>query len=208
MSRGLREGRLANVSAAVLLGGTSSRMGEDKAARPFAGEPAATRISRLLDGLFEDVLLVGGAAPPGARGRLVADGAGERSALRGLVAALAAAHTPRVLVVATDLVLLDAELVLALVAWPEADVVLPRRSVGIEPLCAIWRREPVVAAARAQLAAGRFALHELVGTIDARFLEGSALRGVDPDERALANANTPAEWSRLEAATRDRALPR
>ena len=198
MTEALPEGRLENVSAALLLGGASSRMGEDKAARHFAGEPAATRASRMLAALFEDVLLVGGTPPAGAVGRAVADGEGERSALRGLVAALAAAHAPRVVVLATDLVRLTPDLVLALVAWPEADVVLPRRDGWIEPLCAIWRREIALAAARAQLAAGRFALHELVSRLDARFLEGDDLRRIDPDGTALANANTPDEWSLLE----------
>jgi len=198
---GAPESRLANVSAALLLGGASTRMGgEDKAARPFAGEPAATRASRMLATLFEDVLLVGGTPPPGAVGRAVADGAGERSALRGLVAALDAARTPRVVVVATDLVLLGPELVLALVAWPEADVVLPRSAGGIEPLCAIWRRDTVLPAAREQLAAGRYALHRLIERLDARFLEGPDLALFDPDATALTNANTPDEWSRLERA--------
>jgi molybdopterin-guanine dinucleotide biosynthesis protein A len=191
-------GRFANVAGAVLIGGASQRMGEDKARRSFAGAAAATRASRLLASLFEDVVLVGGDAPPDAVGRRVADGEGPRCALRGLVAALGAARAERTLVVATDLPLLGPELLLALVAWPEADVVLPRRDGRIEPLCALWRRETALAAARAQLAAERLALHELVAKLDARLLEGDDLRAVDPEGLALANANTPEEWARLE----------
>ena len=192
-------GRIANVGAAVLIGGASTRMGADKAQLPFAGAPAATRASRLLASLFGDVALVGAAPPGDAIGRSVDDGTGERCALRGVAAALAAASTDRVLVVATDLVLLTPELVLGLVAWPEADVVLPRIDGLIEPLCALWRRAPVLERARTQLAAERFALHALVAQLDARFVEGDDLRALDPDGTALANANTPEEWSRLEA---------
>jgi molybdopterin-guanine dinucleotide biosynthesis protein A len=195
-------GRIANVSAAVLIGGASTRMGDDKAQRAFAGVPAATRVSRLLASLFGDVLLVGSAPPPDAVGRRVEDGAGERCALRGIEAALAAARAERVLVVATDLVLLTPELVLGLIAWPEADVVMPRIDGMIEPLCALWRRTPVLERARAQLAAERFALHALVAQLDARFVEGGDLRALDPDGTALANANTPEEWARLEALAR------
>jgi len=96
-------------------------------------------------------------------------------------------------------VLLSPELVLGLVAWPEADVVMPRIDGMIEPLCALWRRAPALALARTQLAAGRFALHALVAQLDGRFVEGADLRALDPDGTALANANTPKEWSRLEA---------
>lgn len=186
------------MAAALLVGGASSRMGEDKGRRLFAGVPAATRASRLLATLCEDVLLVGGDPPRDAIGRRIADGEGPRCALRGLVAALAAASAERVLVVATDLPRVGPELLLALVAWPEADVVLPRRDGRIEPLCAIWRRERALPAARANLAAGRLALHELVAALDARYLEGRDLCAFDPDGTALANANTPDEWSRLE----------
>ncbi|RIK89515.1 MAG: molybdenum cofactor guanylyltransferase, partial [Proteobacteria bacterium] len=101
--------------------------------------------------------------------------------------------------VATDLPLLAPELLLALVAWPEADVVVPRGADGLEPLCALWRREPALAAAREQLAAGRLALHGVVARLDARCIEGADLLALDPDGHALANANTPAEWARLEA---------
>jgi molybdopterin-guanine dinucleotide biosynthesis protein A len=194
------DGRIANVAAAVLIGGASSRMGEDKARRSFAGVAAATRASRLLASLFADVLLVGGDAPADAVGRRVADVAGPRCALRGLVAALEAARAERVLVVATDLPLLGPELLLALVAWPEADVVLPRRAGRIEPLCAIWHREHALAAARERLAAQTLALHELVARLAARFLDDADLAAIDPEGTALANANTPEEWSHLERA--------
>lgn len=191
-------GRITNVSAAVLVGGASSRMGEDKARRLFAGVPAATRTTRLLASLFADVLVVGGDVPADAVARSVADAGGPRCALRGLVAALEAARAQRVLVVATDLPLLGPELLLALVAWPEADVVLPRRAGRIEPLCALWHRDRARAAARENLAAGALALHQLVARLDARFIEDADLAAIDPAGTALENANTPAEWSRLE----------
>ena len=195
-----REGLLGNVTGAVLVGGASTRMGSDKAQRPFAGVASATRTSHLLAAHFEDVLLVGGDPPADATGRRVADGDGPRCALRGLVAALGAARGERVLVVATDLPLLTPALLLALVAWPAADVVSPRNAAGhLEPLCAIWTREPALAAAREQLAAGRLALHALIARLGARALEGDDLRAVDPGGVALSNANTPDQWSHLES---------
>ncbi len=192
------DGRIANVAGAVLLGGASSRMGSDKAQRPFGGVAAATRTSQLLATLFEDVMLVGGEAPADAIGRRIEDAPGPRCALRGIVAALDASRAERVLVVATDLPLLTPALLLALVAWPVADVVLPRRGAHIEPLCALWARARSAACARAQLEAGRLALHEVVAQLDAHYLEAADLEAADPDSTALANANTPEAWSHLQ----------
>lgn len=187
----MSEGRLANIAAALLLGGASSRMGADKAQLELDGEPVATRLATLLSALCEEVLLVGGAPPDSAPGRRVADPDGPRSALRGLVGALAAARAERVLVVATDLVGVTPDLLLALVAAPEADVVAPRTPGGPEPLCALYRREPALAEARRRLAAGQLALHALLGALSVRWLEGDDLRALDRSGRALANVNTP-----------------
>ena len=195
----MSEGRIANVSAALLTGGASSRMGEDKARLEIAGQSAAVRLAGRLAALFEDVLLVGGEPPADAPGRRVADGAGPRSALRGLVAALAAARSERVVVLATDLLGVTPELLLALVAAPEADVVAPRSARGPEPLCALYRREPVLAEARRRLDAGRLALHELLAALRVHWLEGDDLAALDPAGAALANVNTPDELARFRA---------
>jgi molybdopterin-guanine dinucleotide biosynthesis protein A len=200
----LTEGRIASVSAALLVGGASRRMGRDKARLPWRGTALATHVARLLAEHFEDVMLVGGSPPPDAPGRRVPDAEGPPCALRGLVAALEAARAPRVLVVAADLPLLGAELLLALLAWPEADVVLPRSARGLEPLCALWERAAAGPVARRHLEDGRLALHELVSALRPSFLEGPDLRAVDPDGTMLTNANTPEEWSALEARTRER----
>jgi molybdopterin-guanine dinucleotide biosynthesis protein A len=196
---GAAEGRLATIAGAVLLGGASERMGTDKATLPVGGVAGATRVARLLAGLFEEVLLVGGAAPEGAPGRRVPDEPGPRCPLRGLVSALAGARAPRVLVVATDLPLLGADLVLALVAWPEAAAVVPRTPDGPHPLCALYARETVLPVARAELAAGRLGLGPVLAAVGTSWLEGEVLRLVDPQGMALFNANRPEDLARAEA---------
>ncbi len=197
------EGGIANVSAALLVGGGSQRMGRDKAHLEWKGEALATRMARQLEELFEDVVLVGGTPPGDAPGRRVADAEGPQCALRGVVSALEAAHAERVLIVATDLPLLGPELLLTLVAWPEADVVLPCRDGRVEPLCAIWSRAAALPPARAALSAGRLALHELIAELRVQRLDGDDLRAVDPQGRMLANANTPEQWRRLADLVRD-----
>jgi molybdopterin-guanine dinucleotide biosynthesis protein A len=130
---------------------------------------------------------------------VVPDVDGPRCALRGLVGALEASAAPRVLVAATDLPLLTADLVLALVAWPEADAVVPRSADGAHPLCALYARDAVLPLARARLASGRLALSELLAALETAWLEGPDLALVDPDGLALFNANRPEDLARAEA---------
>jgi molybdopterin-guanine dinucleotide biosynthesis protein A len=189
-------GTLADISAVLLAGGASSRMGRDKAHLEYGGETAAARTARLLSGLFQEVLIVGGDPPAAAAGRRVVDVEGPQCALRGLVSALAAASGDRVLVVATDLPFVTADLLLALVAWPEADAVVPRAGGRLHPLCAIYRRAPVLAASRPRLAAGQLALGGLLDALDTHTMEEADVRAVDPGGVALTNVNTPEELAR------------
>lgn len=196
MSEPFREGRFANVAGAVLTGGASSRMGRDKAALAIDGVACATRVAQRLAAHCEEVVLVGGQPPPDAPGRRVPDVPGPRCALRGLVGALAAASAERVLVVATDVPYVSDALLLALIAWPEADAVVPRNDAGVHALCAIYRREAVLEVARRHLEAERLAMRALLDAVETRYLAGPDLAAVDPDGRALLNLNTPADLVR------------
>lgn len=191
--------RIANVSAALLLGGASTRMGSDKAHLAVAGEAAATRLAKLLAALFEDVLLVGGDPPVAAPGRRVPDLAGPRCALRGIASALAAAREERVLVLATDLMAMTPDVLLGLTAYPEADAVVPRAGGFAQPLCALYRRTPALAAARECLGREKLALMALLDRLGVRWLEGEDLAALDPDGSALANVNTPDDYARVAA---------
>ena len=188
--------RFRNVAGAVLTGGASERMGSDKARLAIGGVALATRVARCLASICEDVVLVGGDPPPDAPGRRVPDAEGPRCALRGLVSALEGVRAERVLVVATDLPFVTPDLLLALVAWPEADAVVPRSSDGAHPLCALYRRERALEAARKHLAEQRLALSALLDAIDTRYFGGDDLLAVDPHGLALANLNTPDDVAR------------
>ncbi len=194
---GARSGRLVEVSGALLLGGASSRMGRDKAHLPFEGRPLAVRAASLLDSLFEEVLLVGGEPPADAPGRRIADGPGPRCPLRGVVAALEATRAERVLLLATDLPRVPPELLLGLLAWPPADAVVPRAEGRLQPLCALYRREPALAEARRRLADGRLRLLDWLEALAPSVIEGADLAVLDPSGQALANVNTPEDVTRL-----------
>ncbi len=179
------EGRIANVSAALLMGGAG---------------PTVARIARLLDRCFSELLLVGAVPPHPTPGRAVDDVAGSPPApacrLRSLVAALHAANAERVLVVASDLLVVPRELVLALTAWPERDAVGPRSSGRPQPLCAIYRRGPVLEIASTRLAAGELELQGLLEAVDTGYLEGSDLARIDPSGAVFLDPDEPRDRQR------------
>jgi molybdopterin-guanine dinucleotide biosynthesis protein A len=174
-------------------------MGRDKAGLVLDGVPFATRLASLLSQLVEEVVLVGGDPPAEAPGRRVSDPPRPACALRGLVGALGALTAERVLVLATDLPFVTSDLLLALVAFPQADAVVPCPREGPQPLCALYRRVPVWTAAQARLAAGDLALRGVLDDIGVHRLEADDLAALDPGGRALWNVNTPKDLERARA---------
>lgn len=187
-------GRFANVGAAILLGGASLRMGQDKALLEWDGEALVARQARLLVSLFEEVLLVGGSPPETTVGRRVPDPPGEYSALRGIVAALESTSCPWLLVTATDMPALTPDLLLGLVAsqTPEIDAIVPRTDRP-EPLCALYRVESVLPVARERLATRAYMLRGLLEALRVTWLGAGDLALVGGNG-ALLNVNTPEEW--------------
>ena len=97
-----------------------------------------------------------------------------------------------------DVIGLALVVLLALTAWPESDAVVPRDDRGDHPLCAIYRREACLAAARANLAAERLALRDLLSLVDTQRVALEALGVGIADADVLTNINTPEELATLE----------
>jgi len=173
-------------------------MGRDKAHLEWRGEKFSTRAARLLAGLFCETLLVGGEPEPAAPGRRVSDPKGPGCALRGLVGALEAATAPRVLIIATDLPLLHEDLLLALTAWPESDIVVPSDEAGVHPLCAIYRRDVCLPIALARLESDELSIRGLLDVVECDRVSLEDLGLVDLGSSLLTNINTPEELAQLE----------
>ncbi|MBE2213270.1 MAG: NTP transferase domain-containing protein [Opitutaceae bacterium] len=183
------------LSAAIIAGGFSRRMGRDKALLPDAAH--GTLLQRqvaLVAALAPGEVLLSCRpdqdlrAPPHVR--RIHD-PGTHGPLGGLAALLAAMHGDLLLVLAVDLGRMTPAMLqrLAAASAPGCGVV-PRTARGIEPLAAVY---PATLAreARARVAAGRdLALH---AWSDAGVAAG-ALRWMDiaaADEAAFTNWNTP-----------------
>lgn len=188
--------RAGGVAAILLTGGSSRRMGFDKAGLRIGGETLARRLARLLMDVAEPVVEVGRGrsglpavleSPPGA-GPLAAIGAG-RAALR------LAGHDGSALVIACDLPFVTKELLELLAAHPSDASVLPVVGGIDQPLLARWSATDLDAAAEL-VASGDRSLRRLPDRTAATRL-GEADWGAVADPRAFADADTPADLATL-----------
>lgn len=209
----------ASFTVVIQAGGSSSRMGQDKALMPFRGQPL---IARLVERLR------GGASghPPGFEIVIVSNhpeayrflgvplhtdllpGAG---ALGGLLTALEVAHSPLIAVVACDMPFLNPRLLLAqraLLLGEDADVVIPRSPDGLEPLHAVYRRSACLPAVRAALEAGERRMIAWFPAVRVREMFIQEISAIDPGGLSFTNVNSPEEFDRAEQeAARREGLP-
>jgi molybdopterin-guanine dinucleotide biosynthesis protein A len=182
------------VAAAVLAGGRSRRMGRDKATLEVGGVPLARLALAAAAAVADPVVLVAPDGHPARRlgARVVPDPG--QGPLPALAAALAALDAPHVLVLAGD----HPGLQPALLRWlvrlrAEGEAVACRRAGRLEPLVAVYRRAPAMAAAGERLAAGDRSLVALLAALRTRVVEEAEWRPLDPAGRSFVDLDAPAD---------------
>jgi molybdopterin synthase catalytic subunit len=179
----------------LLTGGSSSRMGREKATIEVDGEPLARRLARILAGATELAVEVGPGwsglpsvtETPAGAGPLAAVVAGSSELVR------RSGEKRATVVLASDLPDVSPALVELLVAQPGAVSAVPVRDGRPQPLCARWSVADLERAA-AQLAAGERSLRHVFGP-DAVQLDESAWGPVAPGS-ALDDVDTPVDLAR------------
>ena len=139
---------LAEASAAILAGGKSSRMGQDKSLLPVRGKPLIRRIYEQLASRFDEILISTNEPTKHAflGVRTVPDLVPGKGPLMGIASALEAAWHERVFVTACDIPVVDLDTVARmLVLAADCDCVIPVSSVGHEPLFAVYRKSTLPA---------------------------------------------------------------
>jgi molybdenum cofactor guanylyltransferase len=181
------------VSAIVLAGGQSRRMGRDKALIEFQGKPIIAHVIDTLRELSDDVGIVANRSdtysPFGAR--VVPDYDPPCGPLGGIAAGLQAAQHDRVVVVACDMPFLNPNLLRYLMVLSgDYEAVVPQTGDEFEPLHAVYRRacyRPIVQ----RLASGQRRVISFFADVRLRVVSEVEWRTIDPDGRSLMNLNTP-----------------
>lgn len=194
------------LSAAVLTGGQSRRMGTDKALLTLGDRTMLERVLAVVSALSDDVFLVGDRPAYRTLGvRVVADDHPGAGPLGAIATALRRARYDRVLVVACDMPCLSPEVLQAMAAVDaDADAIVPvtpaaRSDQGgsqtYETLHAMYRRSCLPAIER-RITAGDLKIAGLLDDVRVMVLDEHWLRQHDPDLRSFENVNTPEDIAR------------
>lgn len=183
------------LTAAVMAGGRSSRMGRDKAFLQWKGQRLIDRQVALLRSLAPDDIVVSGRA--GIDYELVGvpvvcDDFQEAGPLAGLAALLRATTAPHILILAVDMPAMTSEMLGDIAGRRTAGCgVVPRIGGDWEPLAAVYPRE-LTWRVEARIRNGRYAMR---GLIDEAVAGGEmAPYPVDRDrERHFYNWNRPGD---------------
>lgn len=132
-----------DVTAFILAGGQSSRMGTEKAFLELDGKLLIDRMIEIAKSVSGSMRIVGPKQKFSAFGQIVTDVYPERGPLGGIHAALAVSPTEYNVMLAIDMPFVDSKLLKYMLAEAHktpALVVVPRVSGGYQPLCAVYRK--------------------------------------------------------------------
>lgn len=187
------------VSAAIMAGGKSRRMGRDKAWIDLGdGRPIVRRVIDVLRAVADEVFLVANDERYRTLGlRVVPDRFPDGGALGGIATGVGAATCDRVLVAACDMPLLSAEVFRLLVERSMGyDAVVPRIGGELETMHALYTKACLGPIERA-LAGGKMRVISFFGDVRVLELGEDELRIVDPDLESFVNVNTPDDLAAL-----------
>lgn len=193
-----QEQRFKDITAVLIAGGRSRRMGVDKRTIELGGITLIERVHRALTRLFHEVLVVGATADdPLLRlgSPVVCDQIPDCATLGGLYTGLLHASHSRVFAVGCDTPFLSGAVMRAIVEFaPKADVVMARLSTGLQPMGAVYSKQ-CLPHLEAMARSGHLRLQDLSirQGLSIRYVEEEFLRQVDPMLVSFLNVNRPAD---------------
>lgn len=189
------------MTAIVLAGGKSSRLGRDKALEKIGGRYLIERVIDSLSQLGDDIIVV--TAAPNQLSELhvekVLDTYPRTGAKVGLCTGLNASLSFYSLAVACDMPFLNIDLLRHLIDSASGfDAVIPRIGDNIEPLHAVYSKNciPVL---EEHIRKGRMKISDLFDEINVRYVEADEIERYDPQRLSLFNINSEADLKRAKA---------
>jgi len=196
---------VSEISAIVLAGGRSERLGMDKSLLKVDGESMLERILRTLTGFSDDLLIV---ADDGERlselaVRVVPDVRPGMGPLGGLYSGLQAMRCESGLFLACDMPLLNPYLLrYMIILSADFDVVIPRIGDEVEPLHAVYSKG-CIGPVESSLDRGERRVIQFFSEVRVRYVEQDEIGIFDPEHLSFFNINTWDDFHEVEALLKD-----
>jgi molybdopterin-guanine dinucleotide biosynthesis protein A len=187
---------------AILAGGKSSRMGQDKALLEWRGKPLIQSVAEVLLSVCDKVRII---ADRGSRFSFLnlevypdeISGKGGKGPLGGIYTALQVSDSEKIFCVGCDMPFLDKKTIQGMLDMSgEFDVVVPYSNGDFHPLHAVYSqscREPI----KKILLSGPYHITGFFDQVRVKIVDEKDFSVLTADGKALANINTPADLENL-----------
>lgn len=184
----------------ILAGGTSRRMHGDKAFMEISGRRVIDIELDVLEGLFDEILIVGNKERMDALARyereavrVMEETVRGKGAIGGLLSGLQLSGSDEVFITACDMPFMNRKAVEFIIkSLPGYMAAVPSTPKGLEPLHAAYRKECADLIAD-QLERGDLKISDLFNRVDVNYIPWNVLREFDPSGRLLFNINSPVD---------------
>ncbi|MCC7213144.1 MAG: molybdenum cofactor guanylyltransferase [Candidatus Brocadia sp.] len=186
------------MTAIILAGGKSRRMGFNKAFLPYDKKTFIEHQIVRLKTIFDEIIISANDADIYAHLNLpvVSDIMPEKGPLGGICAGLIRASSHHAFVIACDMPFVYENVILHLKEQiDDYDVVVPQTSRGLEPLHAFYSRNCIQPIRRC-LDEGKLRIIDFFAEVKVRIVHEQELKGLGGTTPSLTNLNTPEEYQK------------
>ncbi|HSS97658.1 MAG TPA: molybdenum cofactor guanylyltransferase [Terriglobales bacterium] len=192
--------RVGDLTAFILAGGHSRRMGRNKAFLELAGRTLLDRAIELANAVTANVRIVAPQEKFLTIARTIEDVFPDCGPLGGIHAALTYTATDLNLVLAVDSPFVEADFLTYMIAQASqvsALVTVPEAGKGLQPLCAVYRRDFHEVAERA-LKKKKNKIDALFADVETRVIAEQEITRMGFSAQMFQNLNTPEEFVKAE----------
>jgi molybdopterin-guanine dinucleotide biosynthesis protein A len=186
------------VTAIILAGGKSRRMGLNKAFLKYGNKTFIEHQITRLNRIFDEIILSANDASIYTHLNLpiVSDVIPERGPLGGICAGLVRSTSFHAFVIACDMPFIHEKIILYLKEQIDGyDVVVPRTSRGLEPLHAFYSKNCIQPMYRC-LNEGRLRIIDFFSEVKVKIVDEQEFKKLDVSTQTLVNLNTPEEYNK------------
>jgi len=186
------------VTAIILAGGKSRRMGLNKAFLKYGDTTFIEHQVMMLRKIFDEIILSANDenAYAGLKLTIVSDVIPEKGPLSGICAGLSRAKSSHAFVIACDMPFINEKLILYLKSQINGyDVVVPKTSRGLEPMHAFYSKNCIPPMYHC-LEEGRLRIVDFFSEVKVKVVDEKEFAGLDASLQSLINLNTPDEYKK------------